>query len=47
MLKRLLLIVAIGAVLAACSPSGSGSSGGVDESLAPIESIPAESAPAS
>lgn len=36
MLKRVLLILALGGALAACSPTGSGSSTGV-ETLAPIE----------
>ena len=37
MLKRLLLLVALGAALAACSPSGSASSPGT-ETIAPVES---------
>jgi predicted small lipoprotein YifL len=42
MLKRLLLLVALGAALAACSPSGSASSPGA-ETIAPVESAPAAS----
>jgi hypothetical protein len=42
MFKRVLLILALGGALAACSPTGSGSSTGV-ETLAPIEStLPTE-----
>ena len=50
MLKKLLLIVAIGAAVVACSPSGSGSSTGTEtlapvNSLAPSEAAPSESVP--
>jgi hypothetical protein len=51
MLKRILLILAMGAALVACSPSGTGTSPGT-ETLAPVESstpseeAPSESAPA-
>jgi hypothetical protein len=45
MLKRILLILAMGAALVACSPSGSGTSPGT-ETLAPVESsTPSEAAP--
>jgi len=45
MLKRILLILAMGAALVACSPSGSGSSPGT-ETVAPVESsTPSEAAP--
>jgi hypothetical protein len=40
MVKRLLLILALGATLAACSPSTGGSGA---PSVAPVESVPAES----
>jgi hypothetical protein len=48
MLKRILLILAMGAALVACSPSGSGTSPGTEtqapvESVAPSESLPSES----
>jgi hypothetical protein len=43
MLKRILLILAMGATLVACSPSGSGTSP-TTESAAPVES-PSEEAP--
>ena len=42
MVKRLLLIVALGAAIAACSPAGGSGSPGT-ETLAPIESMPVES----
>jgi hypothetical protein len=44
MLKRILLILAMGAALVACAPAGTGTSP-VTETLAPVES-PTESAPA-
>lgn len=45
MLKRILLILAMGAALVACSPSGSGTSPGT-ETLAPVQSsTPSEAAP--
>jgi ABC-type glycerol-3-phosphate transport system substrate-binding protein len=45
MVKRILLILAMGAALVACSPSGSGSSTGT-ETLAPVDtSAPSEAAP--
>ena len=45
MLKRILLIMAMGAALVACSPSGSGTSPGT-ETLAPVDSsTPSEAAP--
>jgi len=45
MFKRLLLIVALGAAIAACSPSGSSTSPGLDSSpLAPTPSLITESA---
>ena len=45
MAKRLLLILAMGAALVACSPSGSGTSTG-GETLAPVEtSTSSEAAP--
>jgi hypothetical protein len=45
MLKRILLILAMGAALVACSPSGTGTSPGT-ETLAPVESsTPSEAAP--
>jgi hypothetical protein len=45
MLKRILLILAMGAALVACSPSGTGTSPGT-ETLAPVESsTPSEEAP--
>jgi hypothetical protein len=37
MLKRLIAILALGAALVACSPSGAGTTSGV-ETLAPIDS---------
>jgi hypothetical protein len=43
MLKRILLILAMGAALVACAPSGTGTSPGT-ETLAPVES-PSEAAP--
>lgn len=52
MLRRIVLILAIGAALAACSSSGSGTSTGT-ETLAPVgssmpsEAVPSESASAS
>ena len=46
MLKRILLILAMGAALVACAPSGTGTSPGA-ETLAPVESAPAESPAAS
>jgi len=50
MLKRILLILAMGAALVACSPSGSGSSPGTEtvapvESSTPSEATPSEAAP--
>jgi hypothetical protein len=45
MLNRVLLILAMGAALVACSPSGSGTSP-VTETAAPVESsMPSEAAP--
>jgi hypothetical protein len=41
-MKRLLLLMTLGAVLAACSPSGS--SAAPDASEPAVESVPAESA---
>lgn len=51
MLKRILLILAMGAALVACSPSGSGTSAGTSaappaDSAAPSEAMPSESASA-
>ena len=50
MLKRILLILAMGAALVACSPSGTGTSPGTEtsapvESSTPSEEAPSESAP--
>jgi hypothetical protein len=44
MIKRLLLLVALGVTVLACNPSNGGSPG--TESVAPIESVPVESMPA-
>jgi hypothetical protein len=44
-MKRLLLLLALGAAIAACTPS-SGSSANPDESGPALESLPAESLPA-
>jgi hypothetical protein len=44
-MKRLLLLLSLGATLVACSPS-SGSSADPDETGPALESIPAESMPA-
>jgi predicted small lipoprotein YifL len=44
MLKRLIMLVALGAALVACSPSGSASSPGA-ETLAPVESGAASEMP--
>ncbi len=44
MVKRLLLILAMGAALVACSPSGSSTSSGA-ESLAPVETSTSSEAP--
>jgi hypothetical protein len=45
MLKRIVLILAMGAALVACSPSGTGTSPGT-ETLAPVQSsTPSEAAP--
>jgi hypothetical protein len=44
MLKRLVMLMALGAALLACSPAGTGTSPGA-ETLAPVESeMPSESA---
>jgi hypothetical protein len=45
MIKRLLLLVALGVTVLACNPSNGGGSPGT-ESVAPIESVPVESMPA-
>jgi hypothetical protein len=53
MLKRILLIMAMGVALVACSPSGSGTSPGTEtvappaETSAPSEVMPSESPAAS
>ena len=44
MVKRLILIVALGAALVACSPTDGGAGSPGTESLAPIESMGTESA---
>jgi hypothetical protein len=46
MIKRLLVIVALGAALVACTPAENGAGSPGVETLAPIESMPAESMPA-
>lgn len=44
MLKRLILMLALGAALVACTPTGTGTSPGL-ETLAPLDSaMPSESA---
>jgi predicted small lipoprotein YifL len=45
MLKRLILVLALGGALVACSPAGTVTSPG-SETIAPAESMPAESMPA-
>jgi hypothetical protein len=42
MIKRLLILVALGTMLIACNPSNGGASPDT-QSVAPIESVPAES----
>jgi hypothetical protein len=44
MIKRLIVLVALGAALVACTPAGGSSPD--TESVAPIESTPVESMPA-
>jgi hypothetical protein len=43
MIKRLIVLVALGAALVACTPAGGSSPG--TESVAPVESMPVESMP--
>jgi hypothetical protein len=42
MLKRIIMLLALGAALVACSPSGAGTSPGA-ETAAPVDSAPVDS----